>query len=946
MTESEFLNALKTRKASEIRRVLESEYTPSSQEEIQLLCEVGLVAHQSFQEKSLEIALRTDIGFARPILEKLARFGINWNIREKALDRLLQEDISQALKTIMTCCNDENLQIQKKALLGLRGCNDPQVITFLIDRMSNPQAALPPNDSSHVGEVRQWAIEALATEGATKAITPLVELMLSEAKYRQAIKNTLVTIGGNQVVETLLDASEGNLEDSPEPDESFKLDAVEFIVSLDLRKFAPEQLVRYRKLLGDIYPTALQQLSSHKYVLEEVAKRIDDRLLEIIKNEFTKNIESKIASEIVTSLQYCNLKTSTPFLLDVFEQWRPNFRDAAKSTFLELVRAHPGQTIPFLEEALRSGGSKNQQDRLPSLVAGFDDPLKLSIAKSLAPMFDEPQPREYLQAYYKSIWDITETEKREELVRPLLRTSYNTDEALDQVAKFLALRWSQVVKEEVSKKLVVDVLLEEWFVKNQQPRIEAITARMTSIVDNKHQWCLEMATRASEEGRGRQWKLFEIAFEDIPIEDQVQAIIEVVTKQWHRKLVERLLRLNKEQAALVLREHLGKTGDEALKGSERKWALWALGECGSEADFKLLGVEVEGKSVPCAVAAVKAIGAIDANAGQAQFREALESRKPGVVMGALEALEGIHILEIETIQALCRRVGAEEGDKEIREKAVSVVEKLRSQHLSVRPSPDIALGEIQRWLAELDAFGQSDTSGQALQKFLIDLDEREAPELRKLLANSIAICCPPQMGIKMSEKEIQVVRRPDVRAAWQTALDRLKGLPDRGVFQLVERVCGKELDRDALLGQLGLSEIFKNPTETLLGLNRRLRRAEQVREDPNTLVTVLDGTAELLIDELLWARGEEPERFANQYGNKIGFTKGVLLRAARHAENLHGIRGSAIDPHPRDAAGALREGVEPHEAEEARASFLGLFQEVVRFLREKKEESGETEITL
>jgi hypothetical protein len=938
MTKEEFFKILKSNEVSEIRRVLESGYTPTSPEEIKVLSERAIVANRIFQQQVLQMAIRTSAKLSIPLLGELARKSIDPSIREKALDRLLECNRRRAKRAILACTTDEALQIQEKAIKSLIGWNDPEVIQLLIDRVMHPKSALLPAQVEQAENVRKWAIEALATEQATQAIQPLVKLMLEHEEHRQVIIKTLGIIGGREVVEGFLEVAEGKCEDAPQPDQEFKLETVRVIGSMGLKRFAHGQLERYRMLLGEVYPAALTNVSQFAYVLEETAKHLDDQLLEEVLEGFKTNLETEIAVQIVNSMRYCDLKKAELFWLDVFEHWHPIFQNVAKKVFLELAQKHQSQVIPFFRKAVRSGGSKNKQDRLPDITKGLSSEMGILVVESLAPMLDKEHPPGLLQPYFESVWTGLPTEKRHEIVRALVRPSYKTGEAMDQVATFLAPHWMQVAEEGEPAKLVVDVLREEWRRRGQKQRVEAIISHLTQHIDDTQTWCSELASRASKDPKGEEWPFFEKAFEGLPNGEQVQAIQETMNQRWHRKLAERLFELDKSQAAVVLREHLSRKGDDRLIDEDRVWALSALGEIGEIDDFELLGNEIEGESEACAVAAVKAIRTIDTNAGQERLRESLQSRKPTVVVAAIGALEGISDLQPNTIRALLERAGSEEKDEEVRKRAQAVVESLRSRHLESRPDPEEEVQNLQVWLTTLEAFGQGEDSGKALEEFLKDLGIREASEIRKALAKSVGICCPPDMGIRIAEAEADSERRGEVRAEWEDIVDRLKGLPDRGVFHLIERVCVQKLDHTGLLGKLGLEEIFQKPTATLQGLSTQLRIAEQVKDHPDSLVTILDGAAELLIDELLWADGDKPERF-DQYGNKIGRSTKINTTAARHAQNLHALRGNAIGPHAKDSTGALRKGVTPQDAEESRKSFVGLFQEVVKFLLGKKEES-------
>ena len=156
----------------------------------------------------------------------------------------------------------------------------------------------------------------------------------------------------------------------------------------------------------------------------------------------------------------------------------------------------------------------------------------------------------------------------------------------------------------------------------------------------------------------------------------------------------------------------------------------------------------------------------------------------------------------------------------------------------------------------------------------LNWEKQRNPNLRIKLAEAVSKCCPPELGIAIAVGQLDSERRPDVVAAWSDTADQLRGLPDRGIFHLVERVCGIQMDRKELLGIKSLADVFTHPELTTQGLSSELRRAERIMQDPDALTEQLDSTAELLIDELIWDSGDDPEKLT-PYANKIGFSKKI-----------------------------------------------------------------------
>src|SRR5690606_12142805 len=105
------------------------------------------------------------------------------------------------------------------------------------------------------------------------------------------------------------------------------------------------------------------------------------------------------------------------------------------------------------------------------------------------------------------------------------------------------------------------------------------------------------------------------------------------------------------------------------------------------------------------------------------------------------------------------------------------------------------------------AFEKDAQTCAAVQQLLADLGESEAPDTRILIAENIVNCCPAEQALEIAEHEASLERRPHVQAAWDSAIDEIKGLPDRGVLHLVEKVCDRDIDRQVLLGSWSLSDL-------------------------------------------------------------------------------------------------------------------------------------------
>lgn len=861
MQQEDYIQYLESGIPSQVRAALESGCIPKSQRGVQALVKAITPANTYFQSLAANTAKQLENEYKVLVLARLAQYGVTPEIRHRAVEGLLQINTEDAQEALVACVMDQEVQIQQKALVGLKGYTKQHAIDVLIDRLEHPEAAIPPNQHGmNPNDIRGWAIQGLATKGASRAVAPLVKYMVAEPSLRSAIIATLITIDSSAVVTALLKMVEEEENGDGKIDQQLCLDATKVIAEFS-GKLSKRQAQDYRRLLAKMFPVACQQVHRDRYVLTKTAEHLDTpELAEVVRAELQRQLPRGQAQEIIRQLGIGNVLAHVPY-------WR-------------------------LENEIFS--------------------------------------------YLTTLWSQANRGQKISIVNTLGDGPPDDESAVTQTGKFLAAHWEESMQDE-DENLVLDVVISAWEAATpiQQEAIENIFELAGESVPDKNQWVKALAERAPSDPQDKRWSLLEKGFACLPLESRAGLFQLQLKNSWNQRLVERVLEADPDNAAQLLRTHLWERG---LTGNDRKWALLALGNCGAVDDFTRLSDEIEGKSQKNAVAAVQAIGRIDPNRGQGILSETLSSRKRGAVMAALTMLGNVTRLDVTTVRALRMRAEPTERDAEVRQRAISVLGTLKEDFIDNAPSSSAQFAVIQKWVETLAAFEKDDQTCTAIQQLLSDLGDREAPDVRILIAENIASCCPAEEALKIAEREAELERRPAVQAAWSSALDEIRGLPDRGVLHLIERVCDIDLDRQALLGSWLLSDLLVEPELTLNGLNWNLKRAEKVKQDPDSLIAQLDSIANLLVDEVFLVEGDEISRFSNKYGNEIGALRKLNPRIYHHAHTLHSLREVALGPHAKDSSGKLRPGANPSEAESAKQIFVALFQEVVNHLRSKKEE--------
>jgi hypothetical protein len=104
---------------------------------------------------------------------------------------------------------------------------------------------------------------------------------------------------------------------------------------------------------------------------------------------------------------------------------------------------------------------------------------------------------------------------------------------------------------------------------------------------------------------------------------------------------------------------------------------------------------------------------------------------------------------------------------------------------------------------------------------------------------------------------------------------------------------------------------------------------------PTRLIETLDGIADLLMDEVMLAAGEDLNQI-KQYGNQIGRVKSINIDVHRAAQGLHTLREKAKGPHLKDSAGRLREGLTREERTDGIGFFKAFVSTALRYLCEQK----------
>jgi hypothetical protein len=835
------------------------------------------------------------------------------------------------MSAILVCANDEDPETQLVALKALRGSTDHRAIDLLLDRLAHPARALPPNDPSRSQDVKSAVIESLGTPKVTTAIKHLAGVMRREPAFRPAAAASLASIGGTAVVEALLTAVEGSDGDQPPPDFPFKLEAVRVISRMSISRLARGQLPRLRALLLDVLPEAIKDLPPRRYVLEEMCSRLDASLLQAMIDTFERHAGSAVAAEITTALARADIRRTQRFWLKAFEIWPAPLRSTVTDAFRQATLRDPAHAIAFLQASLGQASPAHGPDRLPNAFERLASSKPADVASAVARLLDTANAREVAPHYLAVVWSAADPASRIHVLDRLCTAPYKSSEARDQVIAFLTPRWNDQVRDNATTSAAFHSILHLWHERDAlKPRIASILqgiALRQSATPGLATLIVGLA--AALPPSGPRWDLLSSCMDKLSANTLSEALATSLHSLWHRGLMGRLVVLDPKRAAPLVVAHIAGTDNSPpLQGDDRVVALDWLGKVGTLSNFPLLKAETDTGSATSAEAATRAIASIDADAGEELLCNLLESRKPRVVAGALEGLERVRTISSASVAAIFRRTESERS-RDIQARARRALENLLSRHLQARPTAPFNPDVVVPWLEVLSSFPPSQEAGVAIGTLLDQLGDREAPDVRIGVARAIAKCCPADIGIPIAERELQTERRADVVSAWEEALDALKGSPDRSLFSLVHRVCGPQVDLPDRLPPL--HDIFLHPEATLPGLMQGLRRAERLLQDADSLVAQLDATAELLIDELLWSSGEEPERF-DTYSNKIGRTKSINVRAMRHSQNLHNLRELAQGPHARDAAGNLRPGIQPNEAKDASVAFGGLFQEVITYI--------------
>lgn len=913
--------------------------TGDSLHDIQLLLIAGALPNPSIQESVLSKVLAFELENTFPILAHLATSALVAAIRQKALAALLPGQASIVRSVVHAAAADENVDLQLAALRALSRFIDEGTTALLADRMLHSEAALPRNDPSRAEEVRVASVDALGVQGRVSAVVPLVSFMLANPQYRPAAARALVAIGSPHTIESLLDACDGNLTDASPADVPFLLEAAKAIAAIRPPHLEQPLLDRYRALLASLYLLALQELPTRRYILEESARNMDIVLLQVMRKGLADTIHTDPSTEIVSSLRETPLELAEPIWLDILEVWPPHLQDPARAILLILSQGAPKQAANLVAHAFGEGGAKAHPDRLPAIVSQLEHSGRMIISKGAIPLLELDAARPSAQALLHAIWTASTPEEQSEVARVLLNASYTSDQSLRIVSQLLAPAWAKPITSSPAGPLLLDQLLDDAATTRRGKKAVAIIKAAVAQGPDIPALCEKLTSWAVRQSQKSAWAIYEDVISVASAEERVRVLSQAVHQSWSRQLLNYLLSLSPDNARVVLQGQLSQSAIPPNMQQDLDWAVSALGKCGHVEDFPILVAFLSGRQERAAIAAIRALAIIDADAAQPHLCEALRSRKPAVVLTALDALSSVGQPRAETARAVFERSTPDEPSDPIRKKARSVHDTLRQTQLALKPPLDFPLRNVQAWLVVLEAFGPSDQSSRALSGMLDELSDLDAPDLRLILAHAVRSSALPDIGIQIAERELTTDRNPEIREAWAETLDALKGAPERGVFRLVERVSGRPLDRASLLGDLTLDQLVLDPSTVLSALSNRLRKAERVLQDADTLITVLDGTAELLVDELLVAAGEDPQRFGANYANKVGRLKAISNKAHRHADTLHTIREGALDPHSRDSTGAVREGLTSQDAVDGRTAFGSLFEEVVTFLRARRENS-------
>lgn len=862
MDNEEYLEILDSHRMSKIQAVLESDYIPKTLDEIKKLTsvlQISSTSNRRLQNLALNKALRVDQSIALDLLAWLAQNSFDETSRWQTIEKIIQieQQDDNTYQALFNCCQDESTRIQCAALRGLSGWLNEDAITLLIDRMQNPTVPLHDDDGRGANNIQSAAIQGLSTAEAKQAIQPLVDYMSESPDHRPHVINSLVTIGGTDVVEMLLLATE-NTDTNEVLDESFMLDAALIIARLEIenRQFKQGQLNRYRHLLGEVFEAAMRNHSHYIHIIDATKRYLNQELADTIQ----PFLQSQLSSSHV---HHTLVRIDTPLLIERFPYWKYNNK-----------------------------------------------------------------AKEYLSR----LWNIT-NDYHQEIVNSLFDVSQNDAQAIEQAASFIAGRWKDVLDEQEGFR-VIDQVVTEWQQSNSQRQrvIEAILRKVPPHSAEPAAWVETIVNYAPLEPNDPLRNLIDSALEEAHEDQILVAKKQYLSQQWNIWVLDDVINLEPVAGEHYIRKKLWEENVE-LPEDHRVWAIKQFGKLGTHGDFENLAKEIEGHSEKCAVAAIKAIEKIDAEAGQSLLRDALNTRKDEVVIAALEVLRSIKELHVETIHRLQEKTRSDEKNPSVRSLAQEVLNEQKDRHLSERPSVNEPLHVIDKWLEILRTFESDEPSCDALASMLTELGNSDAVELRQSIGRVVPDCCPPDKGMTLIDQELEDNRNREVLAVWEDASDRIRGLPDRSILNLIERVCNTELDRAEILGGHSLTDIVVDPNETLHGLSMHLRYAERLTLD--ALVVQLDAIAELLIDEVFQVEGEDPRRFDN-YSNKIGSVKKHNARVFQTADNLHNLREIARLPHVRDKSHQLRQGVNDQDVDGAKKYFTELFKETIRHLRAKK----------
>lgn len=313
MDNESFLNLLSSGLVSSAIDAIGPDYAPSSEEEIAALCEMARWSNSRIQNKLFEVTQRTAPELAFPLLSVLATSSLKEETRNQAIEVILNYDHPQKGEAVLQCINDQTPSIQKKALRGLQGWQDKKSISTLIDRFLQPTAALLPENVGEEENIRRASIEGLKTKGASEAIDPLVSYWLKHhPHHREQFIGTLTVIAGKNVIQSLLNAAEGNgAVQGVLPDDSLRLDFAEIIGRIENKQLSAPTRQRYQNLLQAVYPYAARNRSGGwKTIIQESPKYLNETLLAAIISEFKKIRTQPAAADIVESFRVTNILAS------------------------------------------------------------------------------------------------------------------------------------------------------------------------------------------------------------------------------------------------------------------------------------------------------------------------------------------------------------------------------------------------------------------------------------------------------------------------------------------------------------------------------------------------------------------------------------------------------------------------------------------------------------